>query len=103
MVSRVVEVVNSAGLHARPCHAIVATALEFPCSLRIRHAASSSPKGDAAGAPGVNGKSILELMTLEASKGTALEFLADGEGQDELLDRLTALVKRGFGELEGPD
>ena len=96
MASKVVEVVNSAGLHARPCHAIVATALEFPCTLRIRHAALV---GDAAGAdPGVNGKSILELMTLEASKGATLEFLAEGEGQDELLARLTALVERGFGE-----
>ncbi len=94
MASRVVEVVNAAGLHARPCHAIVATALEFPCSLRIRHAAASGGGKE----PGVNGKSILELMTLEASKGTSLEFLADGEGQDELLDRLAALVQRGFGE-----
>ncbi len=97
MASRVVEVVNKAGLHARPCHAIVATALEFPCTLRIRRAPSGADGRDG-GHPGVNGKSILELMTLEASKGTSLEFLADGEGQDELLDRLAALVERGFGE-----
>lgn len=38
-------------------------------------------------------------MTLEASKGTSLEFLADGDGQEELLERLAALVERGFGEL----
>lgn len=93
-VTRVVQVVNPAGLHARPCHAIVSTALEFPCSLRIRHASD-----DAAADPGVNGKSILELMTLEAAMGTSLEFLADGEGQDELLERLAALVQRGFGEM----
>ena len=97
MASRVVEVINPAGLHARPCHAIVATALEFPCTLRIRHA-SGQGQG-ASNDPGVNGKSILELMTLEASKGTALEFVADGEGQEELLDQLAALVERGFGEL----
>lgn len=92
-VKRAVQIVNPAGLHARPCHAIVATALEFPCSLRIRHAAA----GDAE--PGVNGKSILELMTLEASMGTTIEFLAEGEGGEELLDRLAALVERGFGEM----
>ncbi len=97
-VSRVVQVVNPAGLHARPCHAIVSTALEFPCSLRIRHAQADVGVASA-GDPGVNGKSILELMTLEASKGTALEFLAEGEGQDELLDRLASLVERGFGEM----
>ncbi len=90
--SRVVKVINAAGLHARPCHAIVSTALEFGCSLRIRNA-------DAKGAGnGVNGKSILELMTLEASVGTSLEFRAEGEGQDELVNRLASLVERGFGE-----
>lgn len=98
-VSRVVEVVNPAGLHARPCHAIVATALEFPCSLRIRLAAAEAGSPAGGGESGVNGKSILELMTLEASKGTSLEFLADGDGQEELLERLAALVERGFGEL----
>ncbi|MFT5734911.1 MAG: phosphocarrier protein [Planctomycetota bacterium] len=90
-IKKVVQVVNPAGLHARPCHAIVSTALEFSCSLRIRHATTDHP--------GVNGKSILELMTLEASMGTALEFLAEGEGQEELLTRLASLVERGFGEL----
>ena len=40
---------NAAGLHARPCHAIVATALEFDCQLRIRFDGRD-----------VNGKSILE-------------------------------------------
>ncbi|WP_145200927.1 HPr family phosphocarrier protein [Planctomycetes bacterium Poly30] len=94
---RVVQVVNPAGLHARPCHAIVSTALEFPCSLRIRHARRGGEVGD--GDPGVNGKSILELMTLEASMGSSLEFLAEGDGQDELLERLEALVQRGFGEI----
>lgn len=95
---RVVQVVNPAGLHARPCHAIVSTALEFSCSLRIRHARAGGD-GDVSADAGVNGKSILELMTLEASMGTTLEFLADGDGQDELLERLEALVQRGFGEI----
>ncbi|QDV08378.1 hypothetical protein Poly30_39160 [Planctomycetes bacterium Poly30] len=38
-------------------------------------------------------------MTLEASMGSSLEFLAEGDGQDELLERLEALVQRGFGEI----
>lgn len=89
--SRTVRVVNAAGLHARPCHAIVATALEYgTCDVRIR------PKG--AAAPGVNGKSILELMTLEAAQGTELEILGEGEGIDALLDALDSLFARGFDE-----
>ena len=58
---RSVEVVNANGLHARPSHAIVAKALEFGATLRLR-----------VGARDANGKSILELMTLEAAMGTTL-------------------------------
>lgn len=87
---RTVRVVNPTGLHARPCHAIVATALEYPCSLRIR------PSG--ADTRDVNGKSILELMTLEASQGTELELVAEGDGDTTLLESLAGLFERGFGE-----
>ena len=50
-------------------------------------------------APGdVNGKSILELMTLEARQGSELELSADGDGDHQLLADLVALFERGFGE-----
>lgn len=89
--SRIVRVVNTAGLHARPCHAIVQTALEFTaCDVRI--------KRPGAGDDGVNGKSILELMTLEASQGSELEILGTGDGIEGLLDALDALFASGFGE-----
>ena len=87
-----VQVVNPAGLHARPCHAIVSTALGYQCSLRIRRSVPDGGAGD------VNGKSILELMTLEARQGAELELNAEGEGEGELLADLAALFERGFGE-----
>ena len=90
--SRNVTVANEAGLHARPCHAIVSLAMGHPCSLRIRSV------GDAA--RDVNGKSILELMTLEARQGVELEISAEGEGAAELLDELAGLFSSGFGERE---
>ena len=46
----------------------------------------------------VNGKSILELMTLEAQQGAELVLQAEGEGDTELLESLAALFERGFGE-----
>lgn len=46
----------------------------------------------------VNGRSILELMTLEAATGAELELLADGPDADELLDRLASLIDAGFEE-----
>lgn len=89
-LTRTVKVVNAAGLHARPCHAIVQTAMQHPCTLRIRQSTSADRD--------VNGKSILELMTLEASQGCTLELSAEGDGEVELLSSLSALFERGFGE-----
>ena len=87
---RTIEIVNAQGLHARPCHVVVSLVASFEGELRVR-----------CGEHEVNGKSILELMTLNACCGTRLEFSARGEGAAELLDRLVELVGSGFGESTG--
>jgi len=84
---RTVRVVNAQGLHARPCHAIVSTALGFHSDLRIRSRARE-----------VNGKSILELMTLSAGPGTELELCARGADAEPLLAAVEVLFAQGFGE-----
>jgi phosphocarrier protein len=87
---RTVLVQNRQGLHARPCHSIVSTALEFSSELRI---ATLAPEQE-----DVNGKSILELMTLQAAKGTRLELRASGEDASRLLAALEELFRSGFAE-----
>ena len=82
-----VSVVNTAGLHARPCHAIVRLALGFQAELRI-----------ACGPREVNGKSILELMTLGAGCGEVVRLEADGEDAQALLAGLEELISSGFEE-----
>ena len=84
---RVVRVVNDSGLHARPCHAVVSTALEFESELRITCQGRE-----------VNGKSILELMTLNAGKDSELALRARGADCEPLLERLGALFASGFEE-----
>ena len=81
------RLVNAKGLHARPCHALVSTALGFESDVRVR-----------SGDQEVNGKSILELMTLGAACGVELEFLADGEDAEAAVAALVALVASGFDE-----
>ena len=78
---------NAQGLHARPCHAIVSRALAFQCDLRIRFRDRE-----------VNGKSILELMTLAAGPGTELELVARGCDAEGLLEELDRLFLGCFGE-----
>jgi len=84
---RTVLVQNSQGLHARPCHSIVSRALNFRSDLRIR---SNNRE--------VNGKSILELMTLSAGPGTELELIARGADAETLLAELAELFQGCFGE-----
>ena len=88
-IRRVVRVVNTQGLHARPCHSIVSAAQGFSSELTFR-------SGDRE----VNGKSILELMTLNAGEGTELEVRARGGDAQGLISAIEALFSGGFGELE---
>jgi len=84
---RTVRIVNASGLHARPCHAIVSTALRYQSELRV-----------ACEGREVNGKSILELMTLNAGPETLLELSAHGGDAQALVEELAALVEGGFSE-----
>lgn len=84
---RSVRIVNRAGLHARPCHALVSLALGFESELRVR-----------CGNREVDGKSILGLMTLEATPGTALLLVARGVDAQALVTSLEALIASGFEE-----
>jgi phosphocarrier protein len=89
--TRLVRIVNQKGLHARPCGAIVSTALRFQADLRVR-----------VGSEGrlVNGKSILDLITLAAAEGAELELQAQGPDAALLVASIEALVAAGF--HEGP-
>jgi phosphocarrier protein len=82
-----VEIVNRLGLHARPAMSFVDLASTFPCDVRVR-------KGDHE----VDGKSIMQMMMLAASKGTKLELICEGENADAGLAALKALVDGGFDE-----
>ena len=86
-ISRKVRVRNSAGLHARPCGAVVSAALEFQSSLRLKIQDRE-----------VDGKSILHLMTLGAGQNSEIELIAEGEDAVAMLDCIEALFESGFGE-----
>lgn len=84
---RSATIVNPEGLHARPCHAVVSLTLGFDAELRIRN-----------GGVEVNGRSILELMTLSAVQGDLLELRASGADAEAMLHALCELIAAGFVE-----
>lgn len=78
---------NSLGLHARPAMAFADVANAFVASVTLHR-----------GEETVDGKSIMELMLLAATKGTELEVVCEGDDADKCLAELRKLVDRGFDE-----
>ncbi len=89
MEERVVTIVNKLGLHARAAAKLVTTASAFSSSIDI-----------ARNGQRVNGKSIMGVMMLAASRGTELIIYAAGEDETEAADTLVQLIADRFGEDE---
>ena len=86
-MQKVVIITNEAGLHARPISQFVETASRFRAPLKV----SCNGKE-------VDGKSILQLMTLAAAQGHELELRSEGDDAEEMLRSLEDLIKSGFHE-----
>jgi len=82
-----VQVVNRAGLHARPAAELVKVAGSFRSEIHVEKAGLQ-----------VNGKSIMGVLMLAAAQGSTLRFTASGPDAEEALEALTDLVRRGFEE-----
>ena len=86
--TRTFEIRNQYGIHARPAALLVKTAARFDVDVTVEKDGNT-----------VSGKSIMGLMTLEASRGSKLKVSASGMGAAQLLDELQALFESGFDEL----
>ena len=84
MASRTVIIASSVGLHARPAAIFVQAASDTGLDVEI-----GRPGEDA-----VDATSILGVMALGAKHGEEIELTAEGEGADEALDSLVALLSR---------
>ena len=89
MKSKTITIINKLGLHARAAAKFVTLASRFRSNIQVKR-----------GNRCVNGKSIMGVMLLAASKGTELEILADGEDADQALEALAQLINNRFDEAE---
>ena len=89
MQSRAVTIVNKLGLHARAAAKLVSTASGFAAEVSLDRNGQQ-----------VNGKSIMGVMMLAASKGSELTLTTDGEDEKEAMQALVALIDNRFGEGE---
>jgi phosphocarrier protein len=83
---------NEHGLHARPAMQFVDLANQF--SSQIKVAKGGEEPGEA------DGKSILQMISLAATKGTPFKITADGEDAELAVTKLAQLFADKFGEAE---
>lgn len=88
--SREVTVNLENGLHMSPSAKLVQLAQSFNCDIVIR-------KGERS----IDGKSMLDLLTLAAAKGTKLVLEATGDGAAEAIDALHRLFETNFIDENG--
>lgn len=81
------EIVNKLGLHARASALFVKTASKFQSEVKLARESVE-----------VNGKSIMGIMMLAASKGTKIRLTVEGTDEDEAMQTIGALIIDGFGE-----
>jgi phosphocarrier protein len=88
-ITRVVEIVNKKGLHARASAKFVQMAEKYQASITVTR-----------GNETVGATSIMGLMMLAAGTGTLITIKASGPDAIDAMSNLCDLVTSGFGEDE---
>ena len=84
---RSLQITNELGMHARAATKFVQLAAKFPCDVVVAKDGHE-----------VNGKSIMGVLMLVASKGTTVTVKATGEKAAEAVAAIVALIDDKFGE-----
>lgn len=88
-ISKDLEIINKLGMHARAAAQFVQLASSFNSHIEIEKDQQR-----------VNGKSIMGVMMLAASKGSIVTLHANGEDEEESINSLETLINNRFNENE---
>ena len=86
-ISRTIEITNKRGLHARASAKLVNVASALSARIEVEKDGNR-----------VVGTSIMGLMMLGAAMGDSITIYCQGDGCDEAMAELAALVEGRFGE-----
>lgn len=89
MQEKQLTIINKLGLHARAAAKLINVTSQFSCDIRLNKEGRS-----------VDGKSIMSVMMLAASKGTQLLVTTDGEDESKALLAIETLINNRFDEEE---
>jgi phosphocarrier protein HPr len=88
MLQAKIEIINKAGLHARAASKLVTLTSSFSSTIKIGQEKM------------VDGKSILSLMMLAATKGTVLQLEIEGRDEEQAMQAIKILITDRFDESE---
>ena len=88
-LSREVTIINKLGMHARAAAKFVQLASSCDSEIEVERLGQR-----------VNGKSIMGVMMLAASKGSSIILHAEGEDANQCIQKLETLIKNRFDESE---
>jgi phosphocarrier protein HPr len=80
-------IINKLGLHARASALFVKTSSRFSSDVKLAREDVE-----------VNGKSIMGIMMLAASKGSSVRLTVEGADEGEAFQAISDLIANGFGE-----
>lgn len=89
MLDLKITIINKLGLHARAAAKLINTTTRFSSDIRILKEGRE-----------VDGKSIMSVMMLAASKGTELTITANGTDQADAITAIATLINNRFDEEE---
>lgn len=87
MLQKEFFIINKLGLHARASALFVKTSSRFSSDVKLA-------RDDVE----VNGKSIMGIMMLAASKGSSVRLTVDGADEADAFQTIGELIANGFGE-----
>ena len=87
MTTQSVAVVNQLGIHARAAAKFVHLAARFESRVRVARQGRE-----------IDGKSIMGILLLAATRGSTITITAEGSDERSAIVALVALVESGFGE-----
>ena len=84
-----ITIINKLGLHARASAKFVSTAARFQSRIDVIKSSQT-----------INGKSIMGVMMLAASKGSEITLEIEGPDENEMEQALVDLINNRFDEME---
>lgn len=87
VAEQTLKIQNELGLHARAATKLVQLASKYPCEVTVTKDGHE-----------VNGKSIMGVLMLVASKGSTVTVRAKGDKADEAVAAIARLIDDKFGE-----